>query len=231
MIETTYVRLDKAAEMLGTDRDTLLLAAIEGRIKLYGLFGHSVEALGGSICTDEEFDLVEMARPTRCYVKYVMLERDEPIQLLKNGRVRPSSFESQTYFAEADQGVIWDIYSPDDEVPEVSIDDVLIKRVDVENIKANSRLPEPHTVPGSLPKRKGAETKIYNNQLRLIGCLVELIRSGTDEHGKAISTYTQEQIIGYLTDQFPDIPGLGKSHLENTFADAKRALLGARIPK
>lgn len=231
MIETTYVRLDKAAEMLGTDRDTLLLAAIEGRIKLYGLFGHSVEALGGSICTDEEFDLVEMARPTRCYVKYVMLERDEPIQLLKNGRVRPSSFESQTYFAEADQGVIWDIYSPDDEVPEVSIDDVLIKRVDVENIKANSRLPEPDTVPGSLPKRKGAETKIYNNQLRLIGCLVELIRSGTDEHGKAISTYTQEQIIGYLTDQFPDIPGLGKSHLENTFADAKRALLGARIPK
>ena len=240
MIETTYVKLEKAAEMLETDRDTLLLAAIEGRISLYAVFGHSVWAIGPDYTADDfymeqelflESGLQDALNRQNVYVTYVNVGRRGAVQMLRYGCFRPMSFDSQSYFSESVQNLIWDIDSPDDEVPEVSIQDVLIKRADVENIKANSRLPEPDTVPGSLPKRKGAETKIYNNQLRLIGCLVELIRSGTDEHGKAISTYTQEQIIGYLTDQFPDIPGLGKSHLENTFADAKRALLGARIPK
>ena len=34
MIETTFIRLEKAAAMLETDVDTLLIAAIEGRIRL-----------------------------------------------------------------------------------------------------------------------------------------------------------------------------------------------------
>ena len=216
MIETTYVMLEKAAEMLGTDRETLLLAAIEGRIKLYGLFGHSVEALGGSICTDEEFDLVEMARPTRCYVTYVMLERDEPIQLLKNGRVRPSSFESQTYFAEADQGVIWDIYSPDDEVPEVSIDDVLIKRVDVENIKANACLPEPETIPPP-NTRKSAITRRNDTLHVIIAALARQAQICLDDReaagriegyvrriGASISPQTTKDVINKVLERIPE---------------------------
>lgn len=239
MIETTYVKLEKAAEMLETDRDTLLLAAIEGRISLYAVFGHSVWAIGPDYTADDfymeqelflESGLQDQVKRSRVYVCHVMLERDETIQLLREGRCRPSTFESQTYFPEAYQDVIWAI--DDDETPEVSIQDVLIKRVDVENIKANSHLSEPDTVPAPRPKRKGAETKVYNNQHRIIGGLLELITAGTDEHGKSISTYTtQEQIIGYLEDQYPDAPGLGKSHLENTFADAKRALREIRNPK
>lgn len=35
MINTTYIRLAKAAEMLNTDPDSLMIAAVEGRIRLY----------------------------------------------------------------------------------------------------------------------------------------------------------------------------------------------------
>lgn len=44
MIETTYVRLAQAAEMLNTDADTVLLAAAEGRLKLYVLIPEWREA-------------------------------------------------------------------------------------------------------------------------------------------------------------------------------------------
>ena len=233
MIETTYVRLEKAAAMLETDADTLLIAAVEGRIELHGFFGRFVDAykFGGSWRVGEE-EPIKVIDDDDIFT-FVPVGINGAIDLFRDG------FFQANILSDPDvNGHYWEV---DDEgwadgrfpKPDLKIakDQIFMKRADVENIKANSRLPEPDTVPGSLPKRKGAETKVYNNQLRLIGGLLELITSGMDEHGKAISTYTQEQIIGYLTDQFPDIPGLGKSHLENTFAVAKRALLGARTPK
>lgn len=39
MIETTYIRLEQAAAMLDTDADTLLIAAAEGRMRLYAVCG------------------------------------------------------------------------------------------------------------------------------------------------------------------------------------------------
>jgi len=44
MIKTTHIRLQQAAEMLATDADTLLIAATEGRITLYGLLNQSLRA-------------------------------------------------------------------------------------------------------------------------------------------------------------------------------------------
>jgi len=48
MIETTYVRLVQAAEMLSTDSDTLLIAAAEGRIRLYWLLNALMAAEYGA---------------------------------------------------------------------------------------------------------------------------------------------------------------------------------------
>lgn len=44
MIETSHVSLERAAEMLGTDTDMLLIAAAEGRIRLYGLLNRFLAA-------------------------------------------------------------------------------------------------------------------------------------------------------------------------------------------
>ena len=44
MIETTHIRLNKAAEMLNTDTDTVLIAGSEGRVRLYWLLNRSVHA-------------------------------------------------------------------------------------------------------------------------------------------------------------------------------------------
>ena len=90
MIETTYVRLEKAAEMLGTDRDTLLLAAIEGRIELFGLFGHSVWAIGPDYTADDfymeqdlflESGLQDALNRQNVYVTYVHVGRRGAVQL------------------------------------------------------------------------------------------------------------------------------------------------------
>lgn len=48
MIETTYVRLAQAAQMLSTDADTLLIAAAEGRIRLYWLLNAVIGAEYGA---------------------------------------------------------------------------------------------------------------------------------------------------------------------------------------
>lgn len=44
MIETTHIPLAKAAEMLGTDETTLLVAAVEQRVQLYWLLNEDVLA-------------------------------------------------------------------------------------------------------------------------------------------------------------------------------------------
>jgi hypothetical protein len=52
-ITTTHMRLNQAAEILGADSDTLLIAATEGRIRLYGLLNVGIFAEKG---TFEECD-------------------------------------------------------------------------------------------------------------------------------------------------------------------------------
>ncbi|HRI90345.1 MAG TPA: hypothetical protein PLS93_01680 [Accumulibacter sp.] len=44
MIETTHIRLNKAAEILNTDADTVLIAGSEGRVRLYWLLNRPLHA-------------------------------------------------------------------------------------------------------------------------------------------------------------------------------------------
>ena len=170
MIETTYVRLEKAAEMLGTDRETLLLAAIEGRIKLYGLFGHRIEAIGGDYDCAREPEQ-ETLRVTTRYVTYVAVETSEAIDLLKKGCFKPTFFEVTPFCfdeseREREQVEYWDIYSKDEDVPDVTIDCILMMRSDIEAIKANACLPDPNTVPS--PKTRKSDTTKRNDTLHVI---------------------------------------------------------------
>lgn len=167
MIETTYIQLEKAAEMLGTDANTLLIAAIEGRIKLHGLFGHRIEAIGGDYDCAREPE--EKIRVKTLYVTYVAVERSEAIELLKKGCFKPTFFEFTPFCfdeSEREQVEYWDIYSKDEDVPDVTIDCILMMRSDIEAIKANACLPDPNTVPS--PKTRKSDTTKRNDTLHVI---------------------------------------------------------------
>ena len=229
MIETTYVRLEKAAEMLGTDRDTLLLAAVEGRVKLFGLFGHSVWAIDYTtvdlnirIDAYLESGIMDQVQRHSIDVTYVRVARDDAVQLLRHGSFRPSFFESQTYFPAKYSILDWLIDSPDDEVPLVNVSDLLMKSVDLQAIINSQKLPEPNTIP--VQKPYPASKRTDKTLHRIIGGMLQMITKGTDENGERISKYTQEKVIAYLEDKYPMAHGLKKSHLEKTFGEANRII-------
>ena len=222
MIETTYVRLGKAAVELQTDEDTLLIAAIENKITLCGLLSGEVRADGVEVIDGDYAD--ESKRRYHpdglAYPDFVVLEPREVASLLRFNECPVRVFNAQ--------GVWWEVDPAKHELPRVQRKDIFITRTELGVVKTRKKLI------GSGPSEKPADisSRAKNTQLNIIGCLLELIKSGIDEHGKAISTYTtQEQIIGYLEDQFPLVFGLKKTNLENTFAQANKTLREARNPK
>lgn len=86
MIETTYIRLAQAAAMLDTDADTLLVAAAEGRVKLYGL---AAEWRGAELVrlTDDPFDEANetIVGTRRRFFGFVPLMPWSALVLLKGG--------------------------------------------------------------------------------------------------------------------------------------------------
>ena len=92
MIDTTYVRLAQAAEMLNRDADTLLIAAAEGRVRAFWLLNAIVDAECGRYEeTDGEPDEPpDMWVPCDMGLRHFMfipLERDEAAEMLKNQEI------------------------------------------------------------------------------------------------------------------------------------------------
>lgn len=150
MIETTYVRLAQAAEMLNTDADTLLVAAAEGRIQLWGLFHkwrrvakqQSVEGADG------ESVLVTVAEGNR-YFFMIPLSRYDSGGLLTTGKtsvVLTLSLPDEEGFAWEDQE-FWDIDRKGGEDISFSVQGVFVMRKDVVAICDKNVTPEPGSIP------------------------------------------------------------------------------------
>lgn len=88
MIEPEFLRLERAAEMLGIESDTLLVAAFEERFRIYGLLNETIEAEFGDY--NEEFEDGEPAWTGREFSTrrfgYVPLSAASVGQIIRAGR-------------------------------------------------------------------------------------------------------------------------------------------------
>lgn len=89
MIQTEFVRLERAAEDLGMDADTLLLATFEGRLRVYGLLNVTIDAEYGDFFEETE-DGEPVWTPREFSTRrfgYVRLTEENIGHLIRNGRV------------------------------------------------------------------------------------------------------------------------------------------------
>lgn len=176
MIETTYVRLDRAAEMLGTESDTLLIAAVEKRIGLHGLLNKAFAAEKGYY--DEYLNKTPDDSPfwVPCEVRtqhflFVPLAYYQAADVLLSGQADVSGGmlsepeESGEYWRDAE------VYSRVPSDLPVGRDAVFLKRQDIEKYKTAGALPPERTkeLPGEeTPQRKAAITKRTNTLQKLV---------------------------------------------------------------
>jgi len=239
MIETTYIKLEKAAELLGTDRDTLIIAAVEGRIQLYGFLGRAYEVtymvpmeVSPQFCNGWRGEGSEYK-----WFDFAPLDRGNAAEILKHGN---TTIEEDLSDVNPVDGGKWklrhDYY--DDEMEEIveavsasliiQRDHIFVKREEIEKIISLKTLPLQDTIPASPPQRNGAAIRVHNTHHRIIGGLLQLMLSGINEKGEKISKYTAaDQIISDMEDNFPTAHGLKKSNLQSVFAEAKRAIKDA----
>jgi hypothetical protein len=185
MIETTYVRLEKAAEMLGTDRDTLLLAAMEGRIQLYGFFGRFVDAykFGRSSLKGEEEPIQVEDEEDEDIHTFVPVGRYGAIDLFRDG-----FFEARILSDPDQDGNFWEV---DDEgwidgpLPKpdlkIAIDHIFMKRADIEKIHSEGKTPDAESVPVQ-KRHTGGDTKKNDTKLIIIAALAK--QANIDVNGR-----------------------------------------------
>lgn len=179
MIETTYIRLERAAEMLGTDADTLLIAAAEGRIQLYGLL-NQYRPLAEKFMywnpEKEDFESLPVpVDPEQHFFDFVPLEPQSCAEALRVGATAEIHWLG---FEDQDGKIKWCF---DDErdaafgvsgkpVNSTSIDRVNIfaKRETVESIRDRGSVPERGSIPAGPPP-----TKRENQADRVERCLKE----------------------------------------------------------
>jgi len=224
MIETTFIRLEKAAAMLETDLDTLLLASVEGRIRLYGFFGRFVDAykFGGSWRVGEE-EPIEVNDDDDAFT-FVPVGINEAIDLFREGFFQAnilSEPDVNGHYWEVDD-VSWaDGTNPKPDL-KIAMDHIFMKRADVEKIKSEGKTPDAESVPEQ--KRHKVGGRAESTYLNIIGGLLSLAL-GQKDNGDPLSSYSsQAEIIADLVDRFPTANGISKSNLESKFAEAKRAI-------
>lgn len=139
MIETTHIRIERAAEMLGTDADTLLIAATEERIRLYALINRRV--MSNEIKKDENTPDPRFDRLRHHF--FVPLTTINVGDLLLAGRA-----ENIWRLSDEDEnGEFW--FACEGHAPSVSRDFVFIKRTDVDAILKKDEHPEEQFEPKS----------------------------------------------------------------------------------
>lgn len=94
MIDTTYIRIATAAEMLSTDIETILIAATEDRIRLYWLFNRIVAAERGSyeewpsrLPDEPPIEWVPDDFSVRRFM-YIPMQSNEAAELLKSDSIK-----------------------------------------------------------------------------------------------------------------------------------------------
>lgn len=160
LIETSYVPLHKAAEMLKSDVETLLIAACENRILLHALANALIK---NEDADDREFDnmFVKSHTTDGGHDVYVSLFINFTVfhgagELLKRGKARVYFLlkelgEGRTLAGKVDN---------EDGYIDVTRDQVFMLRSDIEKFILLNALPEAGSVhPPELPQHQSANTK------------------------------------------------------------------------
>ena len=231
MIETTYVRLEKAAEELKTDSTTLLVAVIEGRIQLYGFLGVHVEAIKVQICHVGEAEPAVVHEDYCDPFLFVPVWRNGAIKLMKDGFFEPevlSDPDANGFYWEVDdeawiEGHI--CYMPKPDI-RIGMNHIFMKRSDIDKITGQGTTPLPDSVHS--PKRHtGAATKRNNTLLVIIAALakqaqidingrdaVSRIEDFVTRLGATASNGTVRTVINDAKDSIPEILKLIPDALE-----------------
>lgn len=182
MIETTYIRLEKAAEILGTDIDTILIASTEGRLKLFGLLSKNIYGLKYSsiqvILGLQDDDPIESEGTI--WVDYAPLGITQACELLKFGECIP--FELTEVQMDDTIWVRAGFVRKEDCC--IDIKSIFAKRSDINSIKSNSVLPEPNSVRDHTQRKSGA-TKQANTLLTIIEACLDQLHRDPSERGLA----------------------------------------------
>ena len=225
MIETTFIQLEKAADILGTDADTLLIAASEKRIRLYVFVGDMILPLLGSAmlgkdgepCWVENTDENSVFRPT-----YALIDKWGAIELFKFGRT--SSYHLLFDGDEEDiQGYLDDanhVLPTQDELSwePIERDRVLVNIIEIQRDRptCGSWMGHDSTTKEGVqepPQRKGADTKSRDTLLSIINAMADQLGIGPTERGSAarIAEWTEragtpvgEETIKKYLNMLPD---------------------------
>ncbi len=215
MIETTHIRLEQAAEILKTPVDTLLTAALEGRIRLWALLYEWREFWVRERRSEDPWDTDNVpAEVGEAFFDFVPLFGWHVAALLKNGRVESDVLEESNGLRKvlAGDGQPYVIVTRDQPLYVLS--------ADIACIKLKGELPI------SAPERPDREIgpRAQTTYENIIGGLLALML-GKSPAGKRQSVFdNQAAIINALLANFPDKSGMAQRTLEEKFADAKRSL-------
>jgi hypothetical protein len=217
MIETTYVRLEKAAEMLGTDRDTLVLAAMEERIKIYGFIGEALGAI--QYQRDEtsfhkvffEVDYVER------FFTFVPIAPSMIIRLITDGSCQAVTLsdEKDGYYLGVPDGL--EDYSS----YLIRREFIFMLKADVEKILSEGKTPDAESVAKQIPVQKSimksAITKRTDSLHVIIAALAKQANIKLDDRdaasriegcvsrlGASISNGTTASVISEVLECIPD---------------------------
>lgn len=214
MIETTFIHISKAAELLQTDIDTLLIAAVESRIKLYAPVGEMLEVIS----------IDERIRELKWFSVISLTSRDA-VAILTQGFVEPN-----VMFVDVKEGVPLDdcppkkgrstyheVYWPH---PGRSFhfdkENLLVRRAVIGAIINEHKTPSAQTYQDP-PISSGALTKRTDTYHVLIAALakqanIELNKSDTtsrieacvDRLGSSISKGTISNVIAEVLERIPE---------------------------
>jgi hypothetical protein len=220
MIETTYVRLEKAAEMLGTDRDTLVLAAMEERIKIYGFIG---DALGATQYQRDEtsfhkvfFEVDYVER----FFTFVPIAPSMIIRLMTDGSCQAVTLsdEKDGYYLSVPAGL--EDYSS----YLIRREFIFMLKADVEKILSEGKTPAAESVAKPiLVSDRRADTTLLN----IIGGLLGIMLGNTPG-GVRQSVYTSQNAIkeAFLA----HYPGMvGERTLDAKFGAANKSVKQSKI--
>lgn len=202
MIETSYVRLERAAEMLGTDTDTLLIAAAEGRIRLYGLLNRFLAA------TKYEGDEIEdgtwhswPVAETHEHFGFVPLEKHACAEVLCRGETGAIRVLSEP----DEQGRAWIADSAGDtDGRSLSMERhrVFARREHIDAIHNNQTPPASNTIadPPLPDPRPCAVAKVRNTARAVIAALAKEAGIDLQERGVAPKIEAMTDLVGAHVD-------------------------------
>lgn len=214
MIETTFVGLKQAAAMLGTDEDTILLAASESRIQLYWLVNALLPVGLGEPKqinnTDEDglrrnVYLVGIKEMYREYIDRAPLTQDEALGLLK----AEAHLSNGGYLSDPDENGNYLVFYDEERVISkkerkrvfsITRRAVQMMRNDVRSLQSGEAMPPEGTVPRRSPTSSSI-TRSNDTKLLVINALCKKLGIDSTARGATVKVAHALELAGTPFDE------------------------------